>query len=72
MGDAEKTVAEMMKPEAQLAEVYAFAADLYPKELAALQQQSHDVSDAFWCLWIDMDHQICLVCSTKCACLECW
>ena len=47
MGDAEKAVAEMMKPEAQLAEVYAFAADLYPKELAALQQQSHDVSNAF-------------------------
>ncbi|NXP08790.1 IQGA1 protein, partial [Thinocorus orbignyianus] len=40
MGDAEKTVAEMMNPEAQLPEVYAFAADLYQKELATLQQQS--------------------------------
>uniref|UniRef100_A0A8C5UEU6 IQ motif containing GTPase activating protein 1 n=1 Tax=Malurus cyaneus samueli TaxID=2593467 RepID=A0A8C5UEU6_9PASS len=40
MGNAEKTVAEMMNPEAQLTEVYAFAADLYQKELATLQQQS--------------------------------
>ncbi|NXJ70772.1 IQGA1 protein, partial [Rostratula benghalensis] len=40
MGDAEKTVAELMNPEAQLPEVYAFAADLYQKELATLQQQS--------------------------------
>ncbi|KAM6257192.1 ras GTPase-activating-like protein IQGAP1 [Porphyrio hochstetteri] len=40
MGDAEKTVAEMMNPEAQLPEVYAYAADLYQRELATLQQQS--------------------------------
>ncbi|NXI96308.1 IQGA1 protein, partial [Psophia crepitans] len=40
MGDAEKTVEEMMNPEAQLPEVYAFAADLYQRELATLQQQS--------------------------------
>ncbi|NXO20142.1 IQGA1 protein, partial [Cisticola juncidis] len=40
MGDAEKTVAEMMTPEAQLPEVYTFAADLYQRELATLQQQS--------------------------------
>ncbi|NXY56452.1 IQGA1 protein, partial [Callaeas wilsoni] len=40
MGDAEKTVAEMMNPEAQLPEVYSFAADLYQRELATLQQQS--------------------------------
>ncbi|XP_064013819.1 ras GTPase-activating-like protein IQGAP1 isoform X1 [Pogoniulus pusillus] len=40
VGDAEKTVAEMMNPEAQLPEVYAFAADLYQRELATLQQQS--------------------------------
>ncbi|NXH97404.1 IQGA1 protein, partial [Pachycephala philippinensis] len=40
MGDAEKTVAELMNPEAQLPEVYAFAADLYQRELATLQQQS--------------------------------
>ncbi|NXY01131.1 IQGA1 protein, partial [Pteruthius melanotis] len=40
MGDAEKTVAEMMNPEAQLPQVYAFAADLYQRELATLQQQS--------------------------------
>ncbi|NXB74647.1 IQGA1 protein, partial [Donacobius atricapilla] len=40
MGDAEKTVAEIMIPEAQLPEVYAFAADLYQRELATLQQQS--------------------------------
>ncbi|XP_037984730.1 ras GTPase-activating-like protein IQGAP1 [Motacilla alba alba] len=40
MGDAEKTVAEMMNPEAQLPEVYTFAADLYQRELATLQQQS--------------------------------
>ncbi|NWU92404.1 IQGA1 protein, partial [Upupa epops] len=40
LGDAEKTVAEMMNPEAYLPEVYAFAADLYQRELATLQQQS--------------------------------
>ncbi|KFR00977.1 Ras GTPase-activating-like IQGAP1, partial [Opisthocomus hoazin] len=40
MGDAEKTVAEIINPEAQLPEVYAFAADLYQRELATLQQQS--------------------------------
>ncbi|NWI52184.1 IQGA1 protein, partial [Calyptomena viridis] len=40
MGDAEKTVAEIMNPDAQLPEVYAFAADLYQRELATLQQQS--------------------------------
>ncbi|NWQ87747.1 IQGA1 protein, partial [Burhinus bistriatus] len=40
MGDAEKTVAEIMNPEAQLPEVCAFAADLYQRELATLQQQS--------------------------------
>uniref|UniRef100_A0A674GCZ5 IQ motif containing GTPase activating protein 1 n=1 Tax=Taeniopygia guttata TaxID=59729 RepID=A0A674GCZ5_TAEGU len=40
MGDAEKTVAEIMNPEAQLPEVYGFAADLYQRELATLQQQS--------------------------------
>ncbi|NXD90791.1 IQGA1 protein, partial [Chaetorhynchus papuensis] len=40
MGDAEKTLAEMMNPEAQLPEVYAFAAGLYQRELATLQQQS--------------------------------
>ncbi|XP_066415048.1 ras GTPase-activating-like protein IQGAP1 [Molothrus aeneus] len=40
MGDAEKTVAEMMNPEAQLPEVYTFAAALYQRELATLQQQS--------------------------------
>ncbi|NXN36313.1 IQGA1 protein, partial [Rhinoptilus africanus] len=40
MGDAEKTMAEIMNPEAQLPEVYAFAADLYQRELATLQQQS--------------------------------
>lgn len=44
MGDAEKTVAEMMNPEAQLPEVYAFAADLYQRELATLQQQNPEVS----------------------------
>ncbi|NXM71364.1 IQGA1 protein, partial [Serilophus lunatus] len=40
MGDAQKTVAEIMNPDAQLPEVYAFAADLYQRELATLQQQS--------------------------------
>ncbi|XP_041320944.1 ras GTPase-activating-like protein IQGAP1 [Pyrgilauda ruficollis] len=40
MGDAENTVAEIMNPEAQLPEVYTFAADLYQRELATLQQQS--------------------------------
>ncbi|NXC29404.1 IQGA1 protein, partial [Campylorhamphus procurvoides] len=40
MGDADKTVAEIMNPEAQLPEVYAFAADLYQRELGTLQQQN--------------------------------
>ncbi|NXX50986.1 IQGA1 protein, partial [Tricholaema leucomelas] len=47
VGDAEKTVAEMMNPEAQLPEVYAFAADLYQRELATLQQQSPEASATF-------------------------
>lgn len=47
MSDAEKTVAEMINPEAQLPEVYAFAADLYQRELATLQQQSPEVSFTF-------------------------
>lgn len=47
MGDAEKTVAELMNPEAQLPEVYTFAADLYQRELATLQQQSPEVSITF-------------------------
>ena len=43
-GVAEKTVLELMNPEAQLPQVYPFAADLYQKELATLQQQSPEVS----------------------------
>uniref|UniRef100_A0A2K5VLP7 Ras GTPase-activating-like protein IQGAP1 n=1 Tax=Macaca fascicularis TaxID=9541 RepID=A0A2K5VLP7_MACFA len=39
-GVAEKTVLELMNPEAQLPQVYPFAADLYQKELATLQRQS--------------------------------
>ncbi|XP_060116396.1 ras GTPase-activating-like protein IQGAP1 [Heteronotia binoei] len=39
-GDAEKTAVELMNPEAQLPPVYPFAAELYQKELATLQQQS--------------------------------
>ncbi|XP_074862590.1 ras GTPase-activating-like protein IQGAP1 isoform X2 [Carettochelys insculpta] len=42
MGVAEKTVAELLNPEAQLPQVYQFAADLYQKELATLQRQSPD------------------------------
>uniref|UniRef100_A0A670KMJ3 IQ motif containing GTPase activating protein 1 n=1 Tax=Podarcis muralis TaxID=64176 RepID=A0A670KMJ3_PODMU len=41
-GLAEKTVVELMNPEAQLPPVYPFAAELYQKELATLQQQSPD------------------------------
>lgn len=44
-GVAEKTVLELMNPEAQLPQVYPFAADLYQKELATLQQQSPEVSE---------------------------
>nr|XP_008168704.1 ras GTPase-activating-like protein IQGAP1 isoform X2 [Chrysemys picta bellii] len=40
MGIAEKTVAELLNPEAQLPQVYPFAAELYQRELATLQQQS--------------------------------
>lgn len=43
-GVAEKTMLELMNPEAQLPQVYPFAADLYQKELATLQQQSPEVS----------------------------
>ncbi|CAM5087688.1 unnamed protein product [Natator depressus] len=42
IGIAEKTVAELLNPEAQLPQVYPFAADLYQRELATLQQQSPD------------------------------
>uniref|UniRef100_A0A670ZDJ6 IQ motif containing GTPase activating protein 1 n=1 Tax=Pseudonaja textilis TaxID=8673 RepID=A0A670ZDJ6_PSETE len=41
-GLSEKTVVELMNPEAQLPPVYPFAAELYQKELATLQQQSPD------------------------------
>ncbi|XP_061451888.1 ras GTPase-activating-like protein IQGAP1 isoform X2 [Rhineura floridana] len=41
-GLAEKTVVELMNPEAQLPPVYPFAAELYQRELATLQQQSPD------------------------------
>ncbi|XP_060611464.2 ras GTPase-activating-like protein IQGAP1 [Anolis sagrei] len=41
-GLPEKTVVELMNPEAQLPPVYPFAADLYQRELATLQQQSPD------------------------------
>lgn len=71
MGDAEKTVAEMMNPEAQLPQVYAFAAALYQRELSTLQQQSHEVSNVLSYFW----KSICIARSTwsvslKCACLE--
>lgn len=39
-GVPEKTVEELMNPEAQLPTVYPEAADLYQKELSSLQQQS--------------------------------
>ncbi|CAM4531333.1 ras GTPase-activating-like protein IQGAP1 isoform X1 [Lepidochelys kempii] len=42
IGIAEKTVEELLNPEAQLPQVYPFAADLYQRELATLQQQSPD------------------------------
>ncbi len=42
-GVPEKTVEELMNPEAQLPEVYPSAADLYQRELASLQQQSPEV-----------------------------
>ncbi|XP_066491182.1 ras GTPase-activating-like protein IQGAP1 [Tiliqua scincoides] len=43
-GVSEKTVVELMNPEAQLPPVYPFAAELYQRELATLQQQSPDGS----------------------------
>ncbi|KAI3377297.1 hypothetical protein L3Q82_008506 [Scortum barcoo] len=43
-GVPEKTVEELMNPEAQLPEVYPNAADLYQRELASLQQQSPEGS----------------------------
>ncbi|XP_043932308.1 ras GTPase-activating-like protein IQGAP1 [Protopterus annectens] len=39
-GDANETVTELMNPDAQLPTVYPFAAPLYQRELATLQQQS--------------------------------
>lgn len=48
-GVAEKTVLELTNPEAQLPQVYPFAADLYQKELATLQQQSPEVSQPRLC-----------------------
>ncbi|XP_035538359.1 ras GTPase-activating-like protein IQGAP1 [Morone saxatilis] len=43
-GVPEKTVEELMNPEAQLPEVYPSAADLYQRELVSLQQQSPEGS----------------------------
>uniref|UniRef100_H3CWR8 IQ motif containing GTPase activating protein 1 n=1 Tax=Tetraodon nigroviridis TaxID=99883 RepID=H3CWR8_TETNG len=43
-GVPEKTVEELMNPEAQLPEVYPSAADLYQRELASLQQQSPELT----------------------------
>ncbi|XP_006628835.1 ras GTPase-activating-like protein IQGAP1 [Lepisosteus oculatus] len=43
-GVAEDTVSELMKPDAQLPQVYPTAADLYQRELATLQQQSSEGS----------------------------
>lgn len=45
-GVAEKTVEELMNPDAQLPEVYPSAADLYQRELSSLQQQSQEVQPA--------------------------
>ena len=42
-GVPEKTVEELMNPDAQLPDVYPSAADLYQRELASLQQQSQEV-----------------------------
>uniref|UniRef100_A0A669CD18 IQ motif containing GTPase activating protein 1 n=1 Tax=Oreochromis niloticus TaxID=8128 RepID=A0A669CD18_ORENI len=42
-GVPEKTVEELMNPDAQLPEVYPSAADLYQRELASLQQQSQEL-----------------------------
>lgn len=50
-GVAEKTILELMNPEAQLPQVYPFAADLYQKELATLQQQSPEVSQPSLSCW---------------------
>uniref|UniRef100_A0A8D3CP95 IQ motif containing GTPase activating protein 1 n=1 Tax=Scophthalmus maximus TaxID=52904 RepID=A0A8D3CP95_SCOMX len=43
-GEPERTVEELMNPDAQLPEVYPNAADLYQRELASLQQQSPEGS----------------------------
>uniref|UniRef100_A0A8C2Z8G7 IQ motif containing GTPase activating protein 1 n=1 Tax=Cyclopterus lumpus TaxID=8103 RepID=A0A8C2Z8G7_CYCLU len=43
-GVPEKTVVELMNPDAQLPEVYPSAADLYQRELLSLQQQSPEGS----------------------------
>ncbi|KAK1891744.1 Ras GTPase-activating-like protein IQGAP1, partial [Dissostichus eleginoides] len=43
-GVPEKTVEELMNPDAQLPEVYPSAADLYQRELVCLQQQSPEGS----------------------------
>ncbi|XP_031704350.1 ras GTPase-activating-like protein IQGAP1 [Anarrhichthys ocellatus] len=43
-GVPEKTVEELMNPDAQLPEVYPSAADLYQRELLSLQQQSPEGS----------------------------
>lgn len=42
-GVAEKTVEELLNPDAQLPEVYPSASDLYQRELSSLQQQSAEV-----------------------------
>lgn len=50
-GVPEKTVEELMNPEAQLPTVYPEAADLYQKELSSLQQQSPEVSQGLELDW---------------------
>lgn len=42
-GVPEKTVEELMNPDAQLPDVYPHAANLYQRELSSLQQQSPEV-----------------------------
>lgn len=42
-GDARQTVRTLMNPDAHLPDVYPFAAELYQRELAPLQQQCPEV-----------------------------
>uniref|UniRef100_A0A668ADA5 IQ motif containing GTPase activating protein 1 n=1 Tax=Myripristis murdjan TaxID=586833 RepID=A0A668ADA5_9TELE len=60
-GVPEKTVEELMNPDAQLPEVYPSAADLYQRELLSLQQQSGSLSHPELLVAVEMLSSVVLI-----------